>query len=76
MKILIVHNYYQQAGGEDEVFNTEASLLDKVTKVLRYTIHNNAVANINLITLAGVTVWNREAIYRALRQLLCQESHR
>jgi len=34
MKILIVHNYYQQAGGEDEVFNTEASLLK--TKVLRY----------------------------------------
>jgi len=29
MKILIVHNHYQQAGGEDEVFNTEASLLSQ-----------------------------------------------
>jgi hypothetical protein len=27
MRILAIHNYYQQAGGEDVVFKGEASLL-------------------------------------------------
>ena len=73
MEILIVHNYYQQSGGEDQVFTDEANLLEaQGHQVLRYTVHNNAVANINPMTLAGVTVWNR-TIYRELRQLLRQE---
>lgn len=73
MEILIIHNYYQQSGGEDQVFTAEANLLEaQGHQVLRYTVHNDAVANINPMTLAGVTVWNR-AIYRDLRQLLRQE---
>ena len=73
MKILIVHNYYQQAGGEDQVFSAEANLLEtQGHQVLRYTVHNDAVANRNPLMLAGDTIWNRE-IYRELRQLLRQE---
>lgn len=73
MKLLIVHNYYQQAGGEEQVFTTEASLLEaQGHQVVRYTVHNDEVGNINPITLAGATVWNTDS-YRKLRQLMRQE---
>lgn len=73
MKIFVIHNYYQQLGGEDRVFASETSLLEaKGHQVVRYTIHNDAVADLNPIQLAGATVWNQE-IYRELRQLLRQE---
>ena len=73
MEILIVHNYYQQAGGDVRVFNAEANLLEaQGHQVLRYIVHNNDIANINPMTLAGITVWNR-TIYRELRQLLNQK---
>jgi glycosyltransferase involved in cell wall biosynthesis len=73
MKIVVVHNYYQQLGGEDRVFTAETSLLEaKGHQVVRYTIHNDAIANMDSLQLARATVWNQE-IYRELRQLLRQE---
>jgi hypothetical protein len=29
MKVLMVHNYYQQGGGEDKIFEAEASVLEE-----------------------------------------------
>ena len=41
MNILIVHNYYQQRGGEDAVFETEKEELKKIGhNIIEYTRHN------------------------------------
>ena len=61
MKILLVHNYYQLAGGEDEVFRREKELLaDAGHEVIEYTRHNNEINGYNIIrkvSLAGRTIW-------------------
>lgn len=72
MKILIVHNFYQQPGGEDAVFKTESSLLEAYGhQITHYTIHNDAVAKINAASVAAATVWNHST-YSDLKQLLLQ----
>ena len=44
MRILVVHNYYQQAGGEDEVFRAEVALLrERGHDVSTLTTENGAV---------------------------------
>jgi glycosyltransferase involved in cell wall biosynthesis len=73
MKVLFVHNYYQQPGGEDQVFTTEAALLEAHGhRVVRYTVHNDKVAEMNPLSLVQATVWNK-AVYRDLRALICRE---
>jgi len=73
MKILLVHNKYQQPGGEDQVFAAEAALLEAHGhQVLLYGVHNDQVASMNPVTLAGSTIWNRSS-YRRLRSLVSRE---
>jgi glycosyltransferase involved in cell wall biosynthesis len=73
MKIVLVHNYYQQPGGEDAVFAAEAQLLESHgDQVIRYTAHNDQVAAHSMVALASATVWNRR-VYREIRQLLRRE---
>ena len=70
MKIIIVHNYYQQAGGEDQVFNSESNLLEsRGHEVIRYTMHNDSIANMNHFKLALNALWNQRAL-RALKYLV------
>ena len=62
MKVLAVHNYYQQAGGEDRVFVEEADLLEaNGHEVVRYCMHNERVPTMNAATLARDTLWNVSA---------------
>ncbi len=69
MNVVLVHNFYQQPGGEDQVFAAEAALLEAHGhQVTRYTVHNDAVAEMGSFALALATVWNG-AQYRALRDL-------
>ncbi len=71
--VLLVHNAYQQPGGEDAVFAEEAFLLEeRGHRVLRYTAHNDAAATMGRAALAGKTLWNREA-YRELRSVIGRE---
>ncbi len=73
MKILLLHNYYQQPGGEDQVFADEGRLLESHGHtVVRYTRHNDDIQELGQLTLARQTIWNRET-YRVLRQLIEQE---
>jgi glycosyltransferase involved in cell wall biosynthesis len=73
MKILAVHNRYQQPGGEDQVFMAETALLESYGhRVVRYTTHNDRVAEMNRLALAGNTLWNSSA-YQELRTLIRQE---
>ena len=54
MKVLLVHNFYQQAGGEDRVFQQEGDLLEEHgNEVTRFSIHNNQIANLNKLRLVG-----------------------
>lgn len=72
MNILLVHNYYQQAGGEDQVFAAEADLLAaKGHTVQRYTVHNDAIQTQNAFAVAATTFWNR-SIYQELRSQIRQ----
>jgi hypothetical protein len=44
MKILLVHNRYQQSGGEDTVFEFEGSLLERAGhEVCRLVVSNNEI---------------------------------
>jgi glycosyltransferase involved in cell wall biosynthesis len=73
MKILLVHNYYQQPGGEDQVFASEAALLEAYGHcIVRYTIHNARVAQMSPLTLVQSTLWNN-AVYYELQTLIRQE---
>ena len=44
LTILVVHNHYQQRGGEDSVFETECAMLEAAGHtVIRYTKHNDEI---------------------------------
>lgn len=70
MKILLVHNQYQQLGGEDTIFATEAALLESYGhKVYRYQVDNHQLKKMNPITLTKATIWNSK-VYREVRTLI------
>src|SRR5687768_11993526 len=67
VKLLLVHNSYQQPGGEDQVFASELELLvSHGHQVVRYTAHNDAVRHLSKLTLAFRTSWSRTT-YQQLR---------
>lgn len=71
--MLLLHNHYQQPGGEDQVFAAESDLLQAHGhQVLQYTLHNDSVTDMSRLNLAGATLWNR-AVYRELRALIRRE---
>ena len=77
MRILQVHNFYQQPGGEDRVFEAEYDLLTAHgQQVKQYTAHNNSLDG-SLGGAAGAaaarTIWNHST-YRSIRQLIRSES--
>jgi glycosyltransferase involved in cell wall biosynthesis len=72
MKILAVHNRYQQPGGEDRIFDTETALLEeRGHKVYRYTLNNDDIAAANPFVIAKNTLWN-STVYRELRSIVQQ----
>ena len=72
----MIHNRYQQPGGEDQVFLAEASLLESYAhRVVRYSTHNDRMADMNRLALAGNTLWN-SSTYQELRALIRQERPR
>ncbi len=73
MKILIAHNFYQNSGGEDEVFFAESALLERQGHtVLRYTVTNKSAVAYSQLRLAKSTIWN-STHYSELRELLRRE---
>jgi glycosyltransferase involved in cell wall biosynthesis len=70
MNILMCHNYYQQPGGEDQSFASEAALLERYGhNVTRYTLHNSAINDAPRWRVMTDSLWNGVA-YRELRQLI------
>jgi glycosyltransferase involved in cell wall biosynthesis len=61
VKILLVHNYYLQPGGEDQVFSAETEVLRAHGDEVRvYTLHNSRIAPMAKLSLAKSTIWNRQ----------------
>lgn len=59
MRVLAVHNYYQQPGGEDRVFRAEAELLRQHGHtVVEYAEHNERIGGAGSLRLAWQTVWS------------------
>lgn len=62
MRVLVVHNHYQQPGGEDAVFADECHLLRQHgDEVATFTRHNDALKGANRVQMAVSAVWNRSA---------------
>jgi glycosyltransferase involved in cell wall biosynthesis len=76
MKILVVHNSYQQPGGEDIVFEQECQLLESSGHaVITYCRSNWEVPNysgLRRIELMGKAIWSRD-VRQQFTKLLDQE---
>lgn len=74
MRVLVVHNRYQQPGGEDLVFAAEAALLTAHGHAVEQLVFDNdAIASHRSVfdstRLAGATVWSRPG-YAAVRDAI------
>lgn len=73
MRILQVHNSYQQPGGEDQVCRAEYELLCKRgNHVSQYLIHNDAINGMSRAGLGINTIWN-SGTYRSVRAQIARE---
>src|ERR1700724_1452001 len=76
MKILIVHNSYQQPGGEDVVFEQECQLLGRAGHtVITYRRSNWEVSDysgLRRLELVGRAIWARD-VRQQFARLLDQE---
>lgn len=73
LRVLILHNYYQRAGGEDEVFVAESGLLESHGHIVtRLTAHNDTLQSRKRVAIARDTIWNRDW-YRTIRDVVSRE---
>jgi glycosyltransferase involved in cell wall biosynthesis len=76
MKVLIVHNTYQQPGGEDVVAAQEANLLQQAGhEVIEYRRSNHEISVLSLwnkVALAKRAIWAGDTV-RDLRAVIHQE---
>lgn len=71
LTVLSVHNHYRQPGGEDQVFESEAALLQgRGHRVVRYTEGNDHISTGALTALTAT--WNHAA-YKNLRRVVRDE---
>ena len=72
MKVLITHNFYQQPGGEDEVFYSEENLLRAFGhEPITFKLHNDEVRGMNRANLIQATIWNRRT-HTQMREMIRQ----
>jgi len=68
MKIVLVHNFYRQAGGEDVVFQSEKRLLERAGHaVIPYVRSNMELKNDSLVHRIGILagmIWSQESRQR------------
>jgi glycosyltransferase involved in cell wall biosynthesis len=73
-KVVLVHNHYQQPGGEDEVFRGESALLvEHGHTVVPYALDNRTIEGMARLTLATRTVWSQQS-HRELGALFAREA--
>jgi glycosyltransferase involved in cell wall biosynthesis len=70
VRVLLIHNYYQQPGGEDIVFANEKELLRRHGhEVVEFVEDNRRINAMNRLSLAVNTIWSERA-RRKLADLL------
>ncbi|HRL14651.1 MAG TPA: hypothetical protein PKX07_22395, partial [Aggregatilineales bacterium] len=73
MKILLVHNRYKLAGGEDVVFNNELALLQAHNQnVITHTVSNDEIDDMGKLQAARNTLWSSDS-YRSVAGLIQRE---
>src|SRR6476659_4773789 len=69
LKVLVAHNFYQQAGGEDQCVAAEVAMLRAYKhEVIEYSISNDVIDKMGYCDLAARTIWSQPAFLQ-LRQL-------
>jgi glycosyltransferase involved in cell wall biosynthesis len=69
MEILIAHNFYKNAGGENACVAAELAMLQAHGhRVTQYCVSNDAIDTMGCLDVACRTVWSRPA-FRDLREL-------
>ena len=70
MRIILIHSYYQQPGGEDVVFEAEKKILkDAGHQVFTYSISNKLLDKENWLKIISKLFWNHQT-YKKLRRLI------
>jgi glycosyltransferase involved in cell wall biosynthesis len=70
MNILVAHNYYKLAGGEDQCVAAEVAMLRAHGhRVTQYCLSNDATDGMGWLNLASRTIWSRPA-FRDIRRLV------
>jgi glycosyltransferase involved in cell wall biosynthesis len=60
MRVLVIHNYYQQSGGEDAVVAEEIALLERNDIAVElYAKHNDSIETMPRVQVALDTMWSR-----------------
>lgn len=73
MRILMVHNHYQQPGGEDQVFEAESRVLEQQGhSVVRMHRRYSDLVNMSHAKIARESVWSGET-YREVRDTIRRE---
>jgi glycosyltransferase involved in cell wall biosynthesis len=70
VRVLLVHNAYQQRGGEDSVVASEGNLLrDHGHAVMEITRHNDDVARMGRLRLVSDTLWSTRTLHEMERAI-------
>ncbi|OXS61633.1 hypothetical protein B1A99_03175 [Cohnella sp. CIP 111063] len=73
LRIALVHNYYQQSGGEDKVVEQERDLLNEMGhEVVVYQRHNDSISTMTRMAKLGATfgtIWSWSS-YRDMRAFI------
>jgi glycosyltransferase involved in cell wall biosynthesis len=70
MNILVAHNFYKLAGGEDQCVAAEVAMLGAHGhRVTQYSLSNDATNDMGRLALAGRTIWSRPA-FAEMRRLI------
>jgi glycosyltransferase involved in cell wall biosynthesis len=72
MRIIIAHNFYQQAGGEDQCVAAEIAMLRAYGhEVTQYALHNDQIDAMSRLAVGLRTIWSHPT-FRELRALFRQ----
>lgn len=75
-RILVVHNSYQHAGGEDAVFVAETALLrQRGRDVVEYTEDNKRINGMSQVSVAAQSMWSTRTCLRLLQILRSSQPH-
>jgi glycosyltransferase involved in cell wall biosynthesis len=70
MRILFLHTFYQQPGGEDVMFRSEVALMaEHDHAVSSLTLSNESLGGMSIAATAVAVMWNA-SVYRRVRQAL------